>query len=88
MEQTLRGENLIMHQACKETLYKLGWYQLKPPAVTTGGWTDKDWINHISACNGWLPNGGRKPHFMPAWLRKKGVRLVDPRFYDAGTILN
>lgn len=77
-----------MHIACKRTLYKLGWYQLRPPAVTTGGWTEDDWINHISACNGWLPNGGRRPFFMPEWIRKAGANLVDSTHYDAGSMLD
>ena len=76
-----------MHIACKRTLYKLGWYQFNPPPVHSVGWTEDDWINYISSCNGWLPNGGRRPFFMPAWIRKLGVTLKDPKHYDAGSTL-
>ena len=75
-----------MHIACKRTLYKLGWYQFKPPPCLHPR-TDAEWIEHIDRCNGWLPNGGRRPFFMPAWIRKLGVELKDPQFYDAGSLL-
>lgn len=40
-----------MHIACKRTLYKLGWYQFRPPPAHCAGWSEDDWIQHISACN-------------------------------------
>ena len=76
----------MTHQACKQTLYKLGWYQFSVPFMCNG-WTDQQWIDHISGCNGWLPNGGRKLYFMPDWFRKAGVTLKETGCYDAGTIL-
>lgn len=68
-------------------LYDLGYYRFTVPP-TCGEWSDDSWIRWISSCDGWLPNGGKIPYFMPKWLRLLNVILKDDKHYDAGTMLD
>lgn len=39
----------------RRALYRAGRYKFKAPPVPTQLWDENDWINYITACNGWLP---------------------------------
>lgn len=39
----------------KVALYRAGRYRFKAPPVCCTQWGERDWINWVSACNGWLP---------------------------------
>ena len=76
-----------MNQACKQTLYALGWYQFPMCEHAARCRTKEHWITFIDAKGQWLPNKGLTPYFMPEWIRKLGVSLEDTKHYDAGTKL-
>ena len=69
----------------KQEMFDKGWYSFKMCERAAHCHTDEQWIKFIDECGHWYPNQGLKPFFMPMWLRKLGVNLEDPDYYDAGT---